>query len=147
MAFFVCGVIASLIFRIQYTTSRYDETFNIWISARTIFGDGYLIDNPYVFQTGDLWNMPFISLWLNMTGGLQGIILWIRFCYLLLNLLVFALSVYLLKRYISDDMPVEQKMIISDNYECIYTLEECMVWRRSIIAQGEKHYYKSTAQN
>ena len=46
-----------------------------------------------------------------------------------------------------DDMPVEQKMIISDNYECIYTLEECMVWRRSIIAQGEKHCYKSTAQN
>lgn len=29
-----------------------------------------------------------------------------------------------------DDMPVEQKMIISDNYECIYTLEECMVWRK-----------------
>ena len=67
--------------------------------------------------------MPFISLWLNMTGGLQGIVLWILFCYLLLNLLVFELSVYLLKRYIRKEFLIIGGLLVPTfAFACIYSI-------------------------
>lgn len=57
---FVAVVIAALGVRICATTSRYDEIFNLWVSAATILGQQYLVENPYIFQMGDLWNLPFL---------------------------------------------------------------------------------------
>lgn len=94
---FVLFVLAALAIRITYTTSRYDETFNLWVSAATVLGQKHLVENPYIFQTGDLWNLPFIALFYHLTGDFQGLVLFVRFCYLLLNITLAFITWKLLK--------------------------------------------------
>lgn len=95
---FISIVIFLTAIRLQYTTSRYDETFNLWVSFYTLLGNRYLVDNPYVFQTGDLWNLPFIALLYGITGKTDGVVLVVRFAMFLLNLGLMGLCVFLFRR-------------------------------------------------
>ena len=88
-------IIIAFLWRIQCSISYYDEVYNIYISYITAaLGQRHLVENSYIFSMGDLFNLPFVYLFYRITGGTEGIVLFIRFAYLGFNLM---LSVVFLK--------------------------------------------------
>lgn len=82
-------IIAALIWRIQCSISYYDEVLNIYISYITAaLGQRHLVENGYIFSMGDLFNLPFVYLFWRITGGTEGLLLFIRFVYLGFNLVL-----------------------------------------------------------
>lgn len=82
-------IIAALTWRIQCSISYYDETLNIYISYMTAaLGQRHLVENGYIFSMGDVFNLPFVYLFWCITGGTEGLLLFIRFVYLGFNLLL-----------------------------------------------------------
>lgn len=81
------AVIVALVWRIQCSISYYDEVLNIYISYITAaLGQRHLVENGYIFSMGDLFNLPFVYLFWRITGGTEGLVLFIRFVYLGFNL-------------------------------------------------------------
>lgn len=82
-------IVAALIWRIQCSISYYDEVLNIYISYITAaLGQRHLVENGYIFSMGDLFNLPFVYLFWRITGGTEGLVLFIRFVYLGFNLVL-----------------------------------------------------------
>ena len=90
-------IVGALIWRIQCSISYYDETLNIYISYMTAaLGQRHLVENGYIFSMGDVFNLPFVYLFWRITGGTEGLLLFIRFVYLGFNrLLSFAFLKFL----------------------------------------------------
>lgn len=85
------AIIAALIWRIQCCILYYDEALNAYISYLTaVMGQRHLVENGYIFSMGDLFNLPFVYLFCKVTGGTQGIILFMRFVYLGFNIVLTA---------------------------------------------------------
>lgn len=81
----------TLVRRLYYTVSHYDEVFNIYVSYMTVgMGKRHLIENEMMMSMGNLFNLPFISIFYHITGGMEGIVLFMRYMYLGLNLLLAA---------------------------------------------------------
>lgn len=93
---FTIGTLIALICRLQFFLDPYDEVLNIYISFMTaVLDQKHLVDNWYIFSMGDLFNLPFVALFYQITGGTEGIVLFIRFVNLGYNLLLalfFSLS-------------------------------------------------------
>ena len=84
-----CVLAVLLINRITYTVIHYDEVFNLYVSFITgLGGKQHLVDNTYIFQMGDLFNLPFVYLFTRLKGNTAGIVLFLRFIYFLFNVLV-----------------------------------------------------------
>ena len=76
------AVIVALVWRIQCSISYYDEVLNIYISYITAaLGQRHLVENGYIFSMGDLFNLPFVYLFWRITGGTEGLVLFIS-CFL-----------------------------------------------------------------
>lgn len=84
------AIVFALIWRIQCTIYFWlDEVFNIEVSYLTaVLGHKHLVENDYIFSMGDLFSVPFIYLYHLISGGTEGIVLFIRFVYLGLNSLL-----------------------------------------------------------
>lgn len=83
------AIVIALIWRIQCSISYYDEVLNIYISYITAaLGQRHLVENGYIFSMGDLFNLPFVYLFWRITGGTEGLVLFIRFVYLGFNLVL-----------------------------------------------------------
>lgn len=81
------AIVIALLWRIQCSISYYDEVLNIYISYITAaLGQRHLVENGYIFSMGDLFNLPFVYLFWRVTGGTEGLLLFIRFVYLGFNL-------------------------------------------------------------
>lgn len=81
------AIVIALLWRIQCSISYYDEVLNIYISYMTAaLGQRHLVENGYIFSMGDLFNLPFVYLFWRVTGGTEGLLLFIRFVYLGFNL-------------------------------------------------------------
>ena len=71
-----------------------DEVFNIGQALRTIRGNTFLVENWDYFQTGDSFLIPFIYVFCKITGSTEGIVLFSRLVFVVLQSL---LSVFLYK--------------------------------------------------
>lgn len=82
-------IAAALVTRLFYSISLYDEVLNIRISYLTaVMGQRHLIENAQIFAMGDVFNLPFIWIFYKVTGGMAGIVLFMRFVYLGMNLVL-----------------------------------------------------------
>lgn len=91
----IAALIVALIWRIQCCILYYDETLSAYISYMTaVMGQRHLVENGYIFSMGDIFNLPFVYLFYHITGGTEGMILFLRFVYLGYNI---VLSVVLWK--------------------------------------------------
>lgn len=79
-----------------------DEIFNITNSYRLISGNRLLVDLWDYYQTGDMFLAPFIWVFWNLTGSLDGIVLACGLFYAVLNLGVAALAYYVLRDYLQN---------------------------------------------
>lgn len=82
-------IAAALIVRLFFTVSLYDEVLNIRISYMTaVMGQRHLIENAEIFAMGDVFNLPFVWIYDKLTGGMAGIVLFMRFVYVGVNLVL-----------------------------------------------------------
>ena len=82
------------LFRAMFCIATADEAFNIGQALRTIQGNQYLVENWDYFQTGDSFLTPFLFVYCKITGSTEGIILFSRIVFIVLQLL---LSVFIYK--------------------------------------------------
>ena len=82
------------IFRAILCITVTDEVFNLGQSFRTIQGNVFLVENWDYFQTGDSFLTPFLYVFYKITGSTEGIVLFSRIVFIVLQVL---LSVFLYK--------------------------------------------------
>lgn len=82
------------VFRAILCITVTDEVFNLGQSFRTIQGNVFLVENWDYFQTGDSFLTPFLYVFYKITGSTEGIVLFSRIVFIVLQVL---LSVFLYK--------------------------------------------------
>ena len=87
-------LIILVLFRAFLCISVMDEVFNIGQALRTLQGNTFLVENWDYFQTGDSFLIPFIYVFCRITGSTEGIILFSRIVFIVLQAL---LSVFMYK--------------------------------------------------
>lgn len=80
---------------------HYDEVFNIYVSYLTAaMKHRHLAENHFFFQTGDLFNLPYVWLFNAVTGGTDGIVLFLRFAYMGCNVLLSIVFFFAMRKQI-----------------------------------------------
>ena len=76
-----------------------DEVFNIGQAFRTIQGNVFLVENWDYFQTGDFFLTPFLYVFYKITGSAEGIVLFSRVIFIILQILLSVLLYKILSRF------------------------------------------------
>ena len=76
-----------------------DEVFNIGQALRTIQGNTFLVENWDYFQTGDSFLIPFIYVFCKITGSSEGIVLFSRIVFIVLQILLSVFMYKILSRF------------------------------------------------
>ncbi|MDE6947753.1 MAG: hypothetical protein K2P14_11270, partial [Anaeroplasmataceae bacterium] len=96
-----------LVRRLHYTLSYYDEVLNIYISYTTVaMGKQHLVDNHWIFSMGDLFNIPFVYVLYKITGGVEGIVLFLRYAYLGVNIFLSIIFFSVFHKYLGKSLCV-----------------------------------------
>ncbi|MBR5181455.1 MAG: hypothetical protein IKW88_04325 [Clostridiales bacterium] len=88
-----------VIFRIFFCIAVLDEAFNVGEAFRALQGNQYLVENWDYFQTGDSFLTPFLFVFYKITGSTDGIILYSRIVFIVLQLLLSVLMYKVLSRF------------------------------------------------
>ncbi len=100
---FVIITFVLLVYRITLHADTSDEIMNLSISYRIVLGDIPFYHVREVYQIGAIFMVPFVWLFVKLTGGTTGIILYSRVLYII-ALVGCAILVYqMLKKYIRKD--------------------------------------------
>ena len=81
-------LVLAVIFRAFLCISVMDEVFNIGQALRSLQGNTFLVENWDYFQTGDSFLIPFIFVFCKITGSTEGIVLFSRIVFIVLQLLM-----------------------------------------------------------
>ena len=92
-------LILLVIFRAFLCVSIMDEPFNIGQAFRTIQGNVYLVENWDYFQTGDSFLTPFLFVFYKITGSTEGIILFARIVFIVLQVILAVFVFRILSRF------------------------------------------------
>lgn len=106
---FAIGAVLVILFvrRLRYTLSYYDEVLNIYISYTTVaMGKRHLVENRWIFSMGDLFNLPFIYVFYKITGGVEGIVLFLRYAYLGVNIFLSSIFFAVFHKYLGKTLCV-----------------------------------------
>ena len=104
------AIAAALVTRLFFSISLYDEVLNIRISYLTAaMGQRHLIENAQIFAMGDVFNLPFVWVFYKLTGGTAGIVLFMRFVYVGMNLGLAGVVLWIL----SPDMGKKNTILFS----------------------------------
>ena len=92
----VAGIAAllALVQRFRYATDLTDETFSIAMPYRFALGDKPFVDEIAIQQTAGIVLFPFVWLFVKLTGGGTGIVLYVRLVHLFVFKGAAALSVH-----------------------------------------------------
>ena len=92
-------LILLVIFRAFLCISVMDEVFNIGQALRTIQGNRFLVENWDYFQTGDSFLTPFLFVFYKITGSTEGIVLFSRIVFIVLQILLSTFLYKILSRF------------------------------------------------
>jgi hypothetical protein len=87
------ALLLALWHRFQYGVELTDETFSIAMPYRYVLGDKPFVDEVTIQQTAGILLFPFVWLYVKLTGGTTGIVLFVRGVHLLIKA-VAAVAVY-----------------------------------------------------
>ena len=115
---------ALLVRRLYYTLSYNDEVFNIYISYLTVgMGKRHLVENTSIFSMGNLFNLPFVYLFYKITGGTDGIVLFVRYAQLGINILLAIIFFQVFYKYLGKRNSVLFGLIIVTYSVCsVYSI-------------------------
>jgi hypothetical protein len=86
-------VLGALVHRFRFGTELSDEAFSIALPYRFALGDRPFIDEVNTAQTAGILLLPFVWLFVKLTGGTSGIVLFVRMVHLFVKGIA-ALSVH-----------------------------------------------------
>ncbi len=92
-------LIVMVILRTFFCIIITDEVFNIGQALRTIRGNTFLVENWDYFQTGDSFLIPFIYIFCKITGSTEGIVLFSRLVFVVLQTLLSVFIYKILSRF------------------------------------------------
>lgn len=101
---FIVAIIISffmLLYRISIHADIYDEIINLNVSYRISLGDLPFYNAWEAFQSGDLFLSVFLKFYVLLNGSTEGIVLYSRLVYLVLNIFLSFFSYYTLKQFTS----------------------------------------------
>jgi hypothetical protein len=83
----LCGVLAlgAMVHRLRFSSDLSDEAFSIALPYRFALGDRPFIDEVSTAQTAGILLLPFVWLFVKLTGGSAGIVLFVRFVHLFIK--------------------------------------------------------------
>jgi len=87
------------IFRAFLCINITDEVFNLGQAFRTVQGNVFLVENWDYFQTGDSFMLPFLYAFYKITGLTEGIVLYSRIVFVVLQSLMAFFSYKILSRF------------------------------------------------
>ena len=85
--------------RVRYGINRVDESFYLAVAQRFIKGDRPLVDEWQISQLSDLFLIPFYCLYKAFTGGIDGIILFMRRVFVVVDFVFFWIAYLKLRNY------------------------------------------------
>lgn len=88
-----------LLYRITLHADVADEIMNLSISYRIVLGDIPFYHIQEVYQTGAIFTVPFVWLFVKLTGGTTGIILYSRVVYIVVLIICAVLMYRLIRHY------------------------------------------------
>lgn len=96
------GVMVGLLLkRLRYTLTYHDEVLNIYISYLTaVMGKRHLVENAFIFSLGDLFNLPFVYIFYKVTDSTAGIVLFMRYVYFGVNVILSVIFAGVFRRYL-----------------------------------------------
>ena len=97
--FFNSVLLLLVILRIFFCIAILDEAFNVGQAFRALQGNQYLVEIWDYFQTGDSFLTPFLFVFYKITGSTDGIILYSRIVFIVLQLLLSVLIYKILAKY------------------------------------------------
>ena len=96
----ICAVVFVFFFvRVRYGINRVDESFYLTVAQRFARGERPLVDEWQLSQLSDLFLVPFYRLFVAVTGGTEGIILFMRQVFLIANLVFYWILYGKLRTY------------------------------------------------
>lgn len=145
------AIAAALVTRLFFSISLYDEVLNIRISYLTAaMGQRHLIENAQIFAMGDVFNLPFVWVFYKLTGGTAGIVLFMRFVYVGMNLGLAGVVLWIL----SPDMGKKNTILFSlilityapfsvysvwyDSVALLFMLTGAVFYAGSALCEGKK---------
>lgn len=72
---------ALLVWKCRYGFGKEDESFYLTIPYRFLQGDGLFVHEWHMSQMASVFLLPFVALFMRVTGGTEGIILAARYCF------------------------------------------------------------------
>lgn len=96
---FICCISIVMFWKCKYGYATLDEAFYPTIAYRFLQGDRILFDEWSNMQLSAVVIMPFLKIYMLFTGGLNGVYLYIRYCYTLLKIVIALLIFIWMKRY------------------------------------------------
>lgn len=111
LIYYVTTIILLIIFinRLRYTISVFDEVSNVALAYKVFLGQMPLTEIWEFQQMGAIFNVPFIFLYKLLKGNTEGLILFLRVSYLLLNIVISFMVSKLLKDFVIK----ENRLILS----------------------------------
>lgn len=109
--YYVSTIILLMTFinRLRYTISVFDEVSNVALAYKVFLGQMPLTEIWEFQQMGAIFNVPFIFLYKLFKGNTEGLILFLRISYMLLNIVISIIVTKLLKDFVIK----ENRLILS----------------------------------
>ena len=96
IAFLFAGCFAFLVWKAPYGFVSGDEPYIISCSQRLFLGDKLLVDDWFPAQLVGFINYPFYWIYVMITGGVEGIVMYFRYCYVIIWAAAVIISYYLI---------------------------------------------------
>lgn len=108
--YYLVSIVLLIIFinRLHYTISVFDEVSNITLAYKVVLGQRPLADIWEFQQMGAIFNVPFILIFKLLKGNTEGIVLFLRFSYLFLNIL----TAIVISKLLKDIVTKESRLIL-----------------------------------
>lgn len=100
------------VFRVFFCVATLDEAFNVGQAFRAMQGNRYLVENWDYFQTGDSFLTPFLFVFYKITGSTDGIILYSRAVFIVLQALQAIFMYKILSRFFEKDIALYSVFIL-----------------------------------
>ena len=77
----ILTVLLFLLWKCLYGIANVDESFYLTVPYRLIQGDGLFVDEWNLSQMSGLLTMPIVWLYMTLTGGVDGLVLFVRYVF------------------------------------------------------------------
>lgn len=122
-------IVSLMCTRLHFGITRGDEILNTLWAKKIALGQRPFFDVWELFQTGSIFSAPFVSLYIKITGGTTGLVLFNRFVYLFFNIIL----MYIIYKLFSKISGKENSIWCGAALMCYAPLSLYYIWYESVM--------------